>query len=214
MTHQRIFWFLMSILSLTSSAAVASAEETVRITALMFKTEPWNVPSAIMGPDEDGIIKGTAFGFGTVTLPFPEAVIHLKLDGVKEFNKEAIPAAIKRRFVLPSRNEPPVGPSAVWFGRDIFFFRNGTFSKTADEYSPADWSEFDLELLSRREKTWIVAARFALLASDNANLSELKIIILNEIINLRPAEPILIGFPYADPQKGKIEYWVALLLEE
>ncbi|MCC7295053.1 MAG: hypothetical protein GYA74_06005 [Acidobacteria bacterium] len=137
-----------------------------------------------------------------------------KLQGADQFDKDAIPALIKRNFKFQCGSELVQGLPTVWFEQDAFSGRGGTFSKTVGDRLLADAVDFGLYCLSLREDAWIFKARFTMRSSAGSYSPDQQTVLLDEIIGLRPAEPILIGFPHTDSKKGKTIYWVALLLEK
>jgi hypothetical protein len=198
---------------LVKASAVASEDENIQITALLFKSDPTIVTVVSGGSDGKGHIIGTQVG-GVVTSQFPDSIVLFKLQGADQFDKDAIPALIKRNFKFQCGSELVQGLPTVWFEQDAFSGRGGTFSKTVGDRLLADAVDFGLYCLSLREDAWIFKARFTMRSSAGSYSPDQQTVLLDEIIGLRPAEPILIGFPHTDSKKGKTIYWVALLLEK
>jgi hypothetical protein len=200
--------------------ALALGQESVRVTALVFETEPWEVSVVGGVPDGKGGIQGRQVG-GIVTSQFPTAVVRLNLGSPADFNGEAIPAKIKRNFVFRCGSELSEGLPAVLIGKDIFSVKDGMFAKighslltTGNPPKPeSDPVLFDLKLVSRQEGTLVFEVCCTLARAGSSNQSEPPTVLLEEIIGLRPGAPILIGFPYLQKTKGRFVYWIALLLE-
>ncbi|MDD8010600.1 MAG: hypothetical protein PHX73_05775 [Acidobacteriota bacterium] len=213
MKERKYFCLSIVMLFLVQASAVASEDENIQITALLFKSDPTIVTVVSGGSDGKGHIIGTQVG-GVVTSQFPDSIVLFKLQGADQFDKDAIPALIKRNFKFQCGSELVQGLPTVWFEQDAFSGRGGTFSKTVGDRLLADAVDFGLYCLSLREDAWIFKARFTMRSSAGSYSPDQQTVLLDEIIGLRPAEPILIGFPHTDSKKGKTIYWVALLLEK
>ncbi|MDD8029824.1 MAG: hypothetical protein PHE62_09785 [Acidobacteriota bacterium] len=213
MKERKYFCLSIVMLFLVKASAVASEDENIQITALLFKSDPTIVTVVSGGSDGKGHIIGTQVG-GVVTSQFPDSIVLFKLQGADQFDKDAIPALIKRNFKFQCGSELVQGLPTVWFEQDAFSGRGGTFSKTVGDRLLADAVDFGLYCLSLREDAWIFKARFTMRSSAGSYSPDQQTVLLDEIIGLRPAEPILIGFPHTDSKKGKTIYWVALLLEK
>jgi hypothetical protein len=206
---------------LGSIPAVSFGQESPRVTALFFENYPWIETVVSGGDDGSGVIRGTQIG-GMVTSAFPEAVVLLKIGGPENFNEVAIREAIQKNFGFRCGNVVFKEHPALLIGTDVFSIRDGTFIKigrgalsTRESPAPASNSvEFDLELLSTREETVLLAVRCTLPWLAALNPADPRIVLLNEIFGLRAAEPLLIGFPYVNSTRQKFVYWVALLLEK
>ncbi|MDW3227609.1 MAG: hypothetical protein PHR93_09075 [Acidobacteriota bacterium] len=213
MKERKYFCLSIVMLFLVQASAVASEDENIQITALLFKSDPTIVTVVSGGSDGKGHIIGTQVG-GVVTSQFPDSIVLFKLQGADQFDKDAIPALIKCNFKFQCGSELVQGLPTVWFEQDAFSGRGGTFSKTVGDRLLADAVDFGLYCLSLREDAWIFKARFTMRSSAGSYSPDQQTVLLDEIIGLRPAEPILIGFPHTDSKKGKTIYWVALLLEK
>ena len=213
MKERKYFCLSIVMLFLVQASVVASEDENIQITALLFKSDPTIVTVVSGGSDGKGHIIGTQVG-GVVTSQFPDSIVLFKLQGADQFDKDAIPALIKRNFKFQCGSELVQGLPTVWFEQDAFSGRGRTFSKTVGDRLLADAVDFGLYCLSLREDAWIFKARFTMRSSAGSYSPDQQTVLLDEIIGLRPAEPILIGFPHTDSKKGKTIYWVALLLEK
>lgn len=213
MKERKYFCLSIVMLFLVQASVVASEDENIQTTALLFKSDPTIVTVVSGGSDGKGHIIGTQVG-GVVTSQFPDSIVLFKLQGADQFDKDAIPALIKRNFKFQCGSELVQGLPTVWFEQDAFSGRGGTFSKTVGDRLLADAVDFGLYCLSLREDAWIFKARFTMRSSAGSYSPDQQTVLLDEIIGLRPAEPILIGFPHTDSKKGKTIYWVALLLEK
>jgi hypothetical protein len=213
---------VLAVLLLGSMPAIGSEQESVRVTAIIFEAAPWIVTViSDVRDDGSGGVQGTQTG-GMVTSQFPEAVVHLKFGGPADFNSEAISAVIRKNFRFQCGSVLSEGLPAFMIGKDVFSVRDGTFLKieqgsfsAGETPAPAlNPIEFNLELLSRREETWVFEARCTLPMSEGSNPTDQQIVLLKEIIGIRAGEPVLLGFPYTNSNREKFVYWVALLLEK
>jgi len=204
-------WIIAAVLPLIIPA-VSFGQRQPRIRVLSFVTEPLIVSVVSGGPDGTGAIVGRQVG-GMVTSQFPQAVVRLKLPNVSHFNKDDIPAAIKRNFKFQCGSELSQELPADWFGGDVFSFQDGTFSKQAGNRLLAPRFETDLTFISQRDAAMIVQIRCALPAAEGAASGEPPASVLEDVVGLHPDEPVLIGFPYNDKKRGRFIFWIALLLE-
>ncbi len=203
-----------------SIPAVFSEQKSVQVTAMVFETAPMIFTVTKSEPDPSGGIKGTMTG-GMITSQFPPAVVRLKIGRPEDFDIEAIPALIKRHFKYQCGSEISEGLPATMIGKDIFSVKDGTFLKighallkTGNPPKPeTDPVVCDLKLVSKQGEASVFEARCTLSREKEASPNGPPTILLEEIIGLRPNEPVLIGFPYINRAKEKFVYWIALLLE-
>lgn len=81
------------------------------------------------------------------------------------------------------------------------------------ESSSHDAFELGIDVLPRQGDSWILALRARLAQAYGLGSSEKDGFLLDRIIGVRSAEPLLIGFPYTDLQDRRFVYWIALLVE-
>jgi hypothetical protein len=101
-----------------------------------------------------------------------------------------------------------------------YVFPDGKLTKTDSAAMPANKPEFQaseslelkLDLISEQNDRWIFALKFDLV-EERLNMPGKSTVLLDQLIGVRATEPILIGFPYSNPRKGKFIYWVALYAE-
>jgi hypothetical protein len=73
----------------------------------------------------------------------------------------------------------------------------------------------NLEFVSERDGGWVFWAHAEVADIERAE-STRTLVVLDQSIGLRSAEPLLIGAPYimtVKGQRGRFIYWVALLVE-
>ena len=201
--------------------ALPSGQKSHMVTVMLFKTPPLMVSVVSAGPDAQGNIVGTQTG-GIITSQFPEATVLLRLGGPADFSIEKIQSVIKKNFIFQCGDVLSKGLPADYFGKRVFVYdEKGILTKSGTMNATIDWSElslekieFNLNLVTQREESWILAFRFELAPSGDLKEIGKSRFLRDEVIGLKMAEPILIGFPYNDPQKGKIIYWLAFCIDE
>jgi hypothetical protein len=201
------------------ASAYPPGERSFQITALIYQTPPAIVTGVFGGADGKGGIVGGQVG-GMVTSQFPNATVFLKLGGPAEFNDETIQACIKKNFVFKCGDALSQGFPVDLIGKMAYVFPGGKLTKTDSGAIPTNKPEFQaseslelkLDLISEQNDRWILALKFDLV-EDLPHISGKSSALLDQIIGVRAAEPILIGFPYSNPRKGKFIYWVALFIE-
>jgi hypothetical protein len=195
-------------------------ESPLRITAMIYETPPTIVSVVSGGPDGKGNIVGRQIG-GMVTSQFPNATVFLKLGGPTDFTDETIRDIIKKNFLFKCGDVLSQGLSADLIGKIAYSFQDGKLGKIDSGTIPANKPEarsseaprLNLELISKQDDRWIIALKCEV-ATNLDNLSGKSPVLLDQLIGVRPAEPILIGFPFVDSQKYRFIYWVALFMEE
>ncbi|MBN1938493.1 MAG: hypothetical protein JW843_02835 [Candidatus Aminicenantes bacterium] len=203
-----------------SLPAQTAGRGSVQVTALVFETAPMIYTVTKSEPDPSGAVRGRMTG-GMITSQFPPAVMRMKIGGSEDFNIEAVPALIKRHFKFQCGDEVSEGLPAKMIGKDIFSGKDGTFKKighslltTGNPLKPeTDPVLFDLKLVSRQGETFVFEACCVAGPVKEAESDGRPAALLEEIIGLRPNEPVLIGFPYINRAREKFVYWIALLLE-
>jgi len=200
--------------------ALSSQQKSHMIAVMLYKTPPSIVSVIGAGPDGNGGITGTQIG-GMVTSQFPKATVLLKLGGPADFNDEKIRSVIKNNFVFKCGDALSEGLPADFFGKRIFIYENGIQTKsgtgtiTTDQSDPlSESTELKLSLISRSDENWILALKYELAPSEDSKNSGKAVVLLDQAISLKTAEPILVGFPYLVPKKGKFIYWLALSVDE
>ena len=207
----------LAILGLAS--AYPPGERSFQITALIYQTPPAIVTAVWGVPDGKGGIVGGQIG-GMVTSQFPDATVFLKLGEPADFTDETIRAAIKKNFLFKCGDALSRGLPADFIGKMVYFFQDGKLTKTGSGTistnkpvsQPSESPSINLDLISEQNDRWILALKFEVAENPN-NLSGKSSVLLDQLIGVRAAEPILIGFPFVDSRKGKFIYWVALYIE-
>lgn len=201
------------------ASAYPARERSFQITALIYQTPPEIVTAVFGGADGKGGIIGGQIG-GMVTSQFPNATVFLKFGGPADFTDETIRACIKKNFVFKCGDALSKGLPADFIGKKVYFFQGVKLTKTGSgaistdkpESQPSESQRLNLDLISEQNDRWIVALKFEV-AEDLNNMSGKSLVLLDQFVGVRAAEPILIGFPYIDSRKGKFIYWVALYIE-
>lgn len=211
--HQRIIPFPIGILFLISIAAVSFGRESVKVTAMYFETMPEIVTVTSNVSDGPEGVSGKTVG-GMITSQFPSGIVSLKLGDPENFNEMSIPGFIRRNFVFCCGDQLAEPYPSAWFGTDIFRLEDrGVTQQVVDRLFAAGF-EAELSPIAWQEATAVFRLCCTIPGPDSANPSETQIVLLDDIIGLRPDEPILIGFPHIDSKKKKTIYWVALLMEK
>jgi hypothetical protein len=217
----RTLGVLMACLGLLGSIPAGSFDQKpMMITVMLYKTPPLMITAVSGGPDGKGGIIGRSTG-GLITSQFPTAVVLLKLGGPADFNDENIHSVVNNNFVFKCGETLSEGLPADFFGKRIFIFENGLLKKTGTakittdtSNPPAESTELKLDLISIRGEKWILALRYELASSEGSKTAGKSRVLLDSIVDLQSTEPILIGFPYMDPQQGRFIYWLALSLDQ
>jgi hypothetical protein len=201
------------------ASAYSPGERSFQITALIYQTPPLITTVVSAGPDGKGGFIGGQIG-GMVTSQFPNATVFLKLGEPADFTDETIRAKINKNFVFKCGDALSQGLPADLIGKMVYIIQDGKLTKSAPgiistnnpESPPSGSPGLNLDLISEQNDRWILALKFEL-AENLLNTPGKSSVLLDQIIGMRAAEPILIGFPFVVFQKGKFIYWMALHIE-